>query len=101
MSLRCLAILGSKNEPLYMCASGPTEDGDDHETVKQGGDKFGFFGDDDDISKKNASGFLGRPASIRHEVRFGTVLFCVVVLDFGRYESNNDRYSNQHSMLAL
>ena len=72
MALRCLAILGSKNEPLYICASG---DGDDQQTSSNTeADVFGFFGngddDDDDVSKKEASGFIGKPPSIRHEVRY-------------------------------
>jgi len=82
MSLQCLAILGSKNEPLYICASGPTEDENDHNTdgkndasaiSQQAEDVFGFFGDnddDDDASKQEAakSGFIKIPASIRHEM---------------------------------
>lgn len=68
MGLRCLAILGSKNEPLYICAAG---DGDDQESTEA--DVFGFFGDnnkeEEDVSKKEASGFIGKPPSIRHEVR--------------------------------
>ena len=68
MALRCLAILGSKNEPLYICAAG---DGDDQESTEA--DVFGFFGDnnkeEEDVSKKEASGFIGKPPSIRHEVR--------------------------------
>lgn len=81
MSLRCLAILGSKNEPLYICASGPSEDESDNSaelmsssTPQQGEDVFGFFSndnalDDDSKPEDSKSEFIKRPASIRHEVR--------------------------------
>lgn len=78
MSLRCLAILGSKNEPLYICASGDGNDqGTSDGTSQQEADVFGFFGDNNyddendsnDLAKKEASGFIRKPASIRHEVR--------------------------------
>ena len=80
MSLRCLAILGSKNEPLYICAAGPNEDGNDQKADDEndapstpqeqtGEDFFGFF-DDNAEREAGESGFIKRPASIRHEVRF-------------------------------
>jgi len=88
MSLRCLAILGNKNEPLYICASGPTDEGNDHNTNDENNvpamsqqaenNVFGFFENDeddrddgdDDVLKQEASksGFIKRPASIRHEM---------------------------------
>lgn len=84
MSLHCLALLGNKNEPIYICASAPIEgtcDNDnDNDTVlsslKQE-DVFGFFEDNDASEEQEQkqveppavkSGFIKRPASIRHEM---------------------------------
>jgi len=70
MSLQCLAILGSKNEPLYICASGPTEGSNDGDAVtsEEGVDAFGFFGEDNDHDEASKSGFIKKSASIRHEM---------------------------------
>mmetsp|Transcript_19849 Transcript_19849/g.46472 ORF Transcript_19849/g.46472 Transcript_19849/m.46472 type:complete len:219 (-) Transcript_19849:322-978(-) len=94
MSLRCLAILGSKNEPLYICAAGPEDNGDvetaddengspetsqeqqqqqqeQQEQQQTGRDHFGFFDDGDrgDAEPEAGnSGFIRRPASLRHEM---------------------------------
>lgn len=100
MSLRCLAILGNKNEPLYICASGPTDEGNDHNTndennvpaISQQAENnvFGFFENDeddrddgdDDVLKQEASksGFIKRPASIRHEVRI-RITICISTIN--------------------
>ena len=62
MSLECLAILGIRNEPLYLYEPGSVkkidreEDGDDHDGKQQ--DVFGFA----------ESEAIGSGLSIRHEV---------------------------------
>mmetsp|Transcript_14428 Transcript_14428/g.29944 ORF Transcript_14428/g.29944 Transcript_14428/m.29944 type:complete len:158 (-) Transcript_14428:15-488(-) len=73
MSLHCLAILGNKNEPLYICAAGPIESGGNNNSEEERTkDVFGFFEDNDDhdASKPEASnsGYTKRQASIRHEM---------------------------------
>mmetsp|Transcript_2805 Transcript_2805/g.7540 ORF Transcript_2805/g.7540 Transcript_2805/m.7540 type:complete len:127 (-) Transcript_2805:3469-3849(-) len=73
MSLRCLALLGSKNEPLYVCAPDPVDGGgDDGEAAQQMEDAFGFFGasqpDTDTDTNPTTPGPIKRPASIRHEI---------------------------------
>jgi hypothetical protein len=63
MALECLAILGTKNEPLYLCApsSGKilADEGDTE------GDAFGFL----DPTADESSGSMSTNISIRHEVR--------------------------------
>mmetsp|Transcript_27054 Transcript_27054/g.63315 ORF Transcript_27054/g.63315 Transcript_27054/m.63315 type:complete len:201 (-) Transcript_27054:237-839(-) len=76
MSLRCLALLGSKNEPLYVCAPDPVDgdNDDDGEAAQQMDDVFGFFGasqpdtDTDTNTDPTTPGPIKRPASIRHEI---------------------------------
>ena len=83
MSLHCLALLGNKNEPLYICASDLNENNNDNDNDKDNApssslkeDVFGFFEDDDVNASEQEqeepavgkSGFIKRPASIRHEV---------------------------------
>ena len=89
MSLRCLAILGSKNEPLYICAAGPNESVDDQKAddkndisgtsqPEMGEDYFGFFEENDRNDAETEAGkpgFKSRPASIRHEVRSAVYFF--------------------------
>jgi hypothetical protein len=69
MALECLAILGTKNEPLYLCApsSGKilADEGDTE------GDAFGFLDPAADESG------LSTNISIRHEVRLLEKLFDV------------------------
>mmetsp|Transcript_6050 Transcript_6050/g.14659 ORF Transcript_6050/g.14659 Transcript_6050/m.14659 type:complete len:198 (+) Transcript_6050:268-861(+) len=67
MSLRCLAILGSKNEPLYICSGLDENDQNDSDgTSQQETDAFGFFGDDDNVAKNES--FIRKQPSIRHEM---------------------------------
>ncbi len=67
MSLRCLAILGSKNEPLYICSGLDENDRNDSDgTSQQETDAFGFFGDDDNVAKNES--FIRKQPSIRHEM---------------------------------
>ena len=57
MSLECLAILGIRNEPLYLYEPGSVKKvGDDHDGTQQ--DVFGFA----------ESEAIGSGLSIRHEV---------------------------------
>ena len=60
MALECLAILGGKNEPLYLCATGNNAEDEGAES-----DAFGFLGDDS--SDENRS--LLSTLSVRQEVR--------------------------------
>ena len=82
MSLYCLALIGSRNESLYICASDAVEGGDisnsdDAEAIaKQADAVFGYFEDDIPSEQDSAtSGGVKRPASIRHEVSFLSVAF--------------------------
>lgn len=71
MSLHCLAILGSKNEPLYICSSDHVEydnDGSAQVISPKIEDAFGFS----DESSSAMSEYLSKPASMRHEVSFTT-----------------------------
>lgn len=75
MSLYCLALIGSRNESLYICASDAVEGGDisnsdDAEAIaKQADAVFGYFEDDIPSEQDSAtSGGVKRPASIRHEI---------------------------------
>lgn len=93
MSLHCLALLGNKNEPLYICASDLNEYNNDNNndndkdkdnapssSLKE--DVFGFFENDDVNASEQEqeepavgkSGFIKRPASIRHEMMFHTAI---------------------------
>jgi hypothetical protein len=62
MALECLAILGTKNEPLYLCAPSSGKilayEGDTE------GDAFGFLD-----PAADESGSMSTSISIRHEVR--------------------------------
>ena len=60
MALECLAILGGKNEPLYLCATGKNAEDEGAES-----DAFGFLGDDSLDEKRSLSSTL----SVRQEVR--------------------------------
>lgn len=68
MALHCLALLGSKNEPLYLCDGSPEDHvhGTSHgeETLQEEDDLFGFS----EVTTGKA-GSRTRSASIRHEVR--------------------------------
>lgn len=75
MSLYCLALLGSRNEALYICSSDAVEGGDGSNSdgaevmAEQADALFGYF-EDDIPSEQDAaiSGVVKRPASIRHEI---------------------------------
>ena len=76
MALHCLALLGSKNEPLYLCGGAPDDDvstSDHDETPLGEEDHFGFL---EGMSAKSSSSI--RPASIRHEVN--PKIVCVFVV---------------------
>ena len=71
MSLECLAILGQKNEPLYVCASSASTSDLDPSGNKRK-DAFGFF---DPTSSSSPSGsnettVMTTNISVRHEVSY-------------------------------
>jgi hypothetical protein len=71
MALHCLALLGSKNEPLYLCDGSPKKDVDVDGTLPGDEDIFGFS----EVTSTR-SGSRTRSASIRHEVRsYNTFVF--------------------------
>jgi hypothetical protein len=67
MSLECLAILGLKNEPLYLYEPGPSK-------------KVTADAEHDDVFGFGESESSGRGLSIRHEVSSHQWLSCVMLL---------------------
>lgn len=71
MSLNCLALLGCKNEPLYICAPDRVG-GDNEDSSEQVEDVFGFFEDtrpsEPESDTTSKSGAIKSTASIRHEI---------------------------------
>jgi hypothetical protein len=65
MALHCLAILGSKNEPLYLCSP----DDDDHEGKETGTKEEDLFGFIEDMQAGSSTQRQTTKPPIRLEVR--------------------------------
>lgn len=77
MSLHCLALLGPKNEPLYLCAApshGNENTDDDNAAPNEDEDVFGFLGDSSG-QETNTTQKTRKP-SIRYEVIWSILEKC-------------------------
>lgn len=78
MSLECLAILGIKNEPIYLCTPG-AKDSDDATTGSDQQDVFGFLETDTNSSGLTIRQEVNDPDISNCDLQILCTVFCLLM----------------------